>query len=71
MPDRPKPESPAQNVDCHVCKKSIPRSAAYSSEADEYRFYYCAQGCSDRHKRERQALPDHPEHKQDDPRLTK
>ncbi|MGD8572380.1 MAG: DUF3330 domain-containing protein [Gammaproteobacteria bacterium] len=42
-PDRADP--PEKTVSCEECKKEVPLSGAFSSEAQDYVLYFCGQEC--------------------------
>jgi hypothetical protein len=45
MPSVKKPAAPGQAVQCAVCGKEIPRSAAIVPENKDYVIHYCSPDC--------------------------
>jgi hypothetical protein len=51
MPSVKKPAVPEEKIQCVVCGKEIPRSAAMVPENKDYVHYYCSPGCAGKAKR--------------------
>jgi len=48
MPSVEKPAAPEEKVQCAVCGKEIPRSAAVVPHNKDYVYYYCSAGCREK-----------------------
>ena len=57
MPDLPdKPEAP-DTIACSICRKEVPLSEAFTTEAEDYVLYFCGIECFDQwHKEAEQGL---------------
>ena len=59
MPSVKKPAVPEEKVQCAVCGKEIPPSAAVVPQNKDYIFYYCSPGCSSKAEGGRQKAEGH------------
>ena len=50
VPSVKKPAVPEEKVQCAVCGKEIPHSAAVVPQNKDYVYYYCSVACSDEAK---------------------
>lgn len=44
-PDMPKDSEPTKQIACEICKKEVPLSEAYTSEAKDYVIHFCGMKC--------------------------
>lgn len=60
LPRHPNPPQEPQQVECSVCHKEIPLSAALTAEGVDYVGHFCGIECYDRFTSQRQQLAGNP-----------